>query len=486
METVRTKFVSNLINPEDVRRVADSYGARTRAPDLKKWWRRNFRRSLTQDESLLTEIDNAGTLTDLYRQGRLCVKPEAWVYRDLRRGRPVHYFDPVRAERQLQRLGQTALILEWMRALGPNHRHRRRLERISVAEAWHLAREWQMRAGRASPLKLPESPDDVEPAYLFDDQFRIVRLRRAAAFVREAKLLKNCLHDVDRFAAADVYTLRDGASKPHAAIEFVDGLLMRIKGSANSVPRPKYHPYLTAFLQSRGVPRSEIIARMHLIDFNGGTYPDIDRCCDAFLSWADSLPSPREIPFMRHPTIREFLNVFAKHGRNAEDGTRAAILGRFRPRGTGWRLRAAPDGLLPGALQIHCPQFPAALLHLARYDALPRKTVVRIYRDAISGILEQAGRRRDRLFDLQARNGILTPETFADLLAATGLGEAYEKARRHAKAWKIDALGAEHARLSRKLQRQDLGGAERLRIRHTIETVYPALVERLRDDIFIL
>ncbi len=65
METARTKFVSNLINPEDVRRVADSYGARTRAPDLKKWWQRNFRRSLTQDESLLTEIDNAGTLTDL-------------------------------------------------------------------------------------------------------------------------------------------------------------------------------------------------------------------------------------------------------------------------------------------------------------------------------------------------------------------------------------------------------------------------------------
>ena len=83
-----------------------------------------------------------------------------------------------------------------------------------------------------------------------------------------------------------------------------------------------YHPYLLAYLTDRGVPESEIISRLALIDFNGEAHLDIYYSVQTFSNWGMALQYPDEKPFMHHKTIREFLNIYTRYGNSARPRTK--------------------------------------------------------------------------------------------------------------------------------------------------------------------
>ena len=277
-----------------------------------------------------------------------------------------------------------------MRAQKPADCYRHRLSRISVPEALKLARTWQLTDDRRNERQIVECPDDMHCVWSFDDGYRIKHLHTVTAFLRDSKVRRNCLHNLNRFLESEVLSLRDPDDQPHAAIEFRKDLLILVRGFANSALRQKYHPYLLAYLTDRGVPESEIIARLGLIDFNDEAHLDIDHCVQTFSNWLMTLQYPDENPFMHHKTVRKFLNIYARYRKSARPKTQGVVISHFKPRRRFLPNRLASEKRVPGDVQVVHPKLPGALYDPARYDAVPQKTIEYVYRKAICHLLDRA------------------------------------------------------------------------------------------------
>jgi hypothetical protein len=282
-----------------------------------------------------------------------------------------------------------------------------------------------------------ESPNSN---FSFADGCQVVLLTSVAEYLRESSLMRNCLNDLDRFAASEIYSFRDPSDQPHANIEIRDGLLIQINGPENCVVVKRFHPHLHLFLAESGIPKSDINARLGFIEFDGRAFPQLEKCVEAFAHWAEVETTPEDLPFMRHPTIREFLNIFARHGRSAKEPTRGIVQSLFTPQNKAWRIRGETVEPLPGYIQIQRPQLASALYHLTRYGAVPRAAHDSVFRSAILDITVRALRKPLVVYDLSVENKILTPETFADLLAATETTEAYDQARNFSRTKKLQAV----------------------------------------------
>ena len=244
-------------------------------------------------------------------------------------------------------------------------------------------------------------------------------------FLNESQRMGNCLNDLVRFASSEVYSLRDESDRSVANVEIQAGLLIQISGPANEAVAEQYHPHLRLFLEERGIPSSDISARLGFIEFGEHTFPKLEDCTEAFIAWSTQNSSPTVLPFQKHPTIREFLNVFARHGRAAKDSIRKTVADLFTPQPPAWCLAVSAKY---GAI-VQYPKFPTALLHLTQYGAVDAAARNDAFRTAIIDITAVATREVECVFDLSAENRIFTPETFADLLERTGTQEPYKHAR---------------------------------------------------------
>ena len=287
-------------------------------------------------------------------------------------------------------------------------------------------------------MKIPN--DSPNSTFSFADGCRIVLLTNIAEYLRESALMRNCLNDLDRFAASEIYSFRDASNQPHANIEIRDGLLIQISGPENGSVATRYHPHLHSFLAESGIPKSDITARLGFIEFNGRAFPNLEECVEAFAGWAEIETTPKDLAFMHHPTIREFLNIFARHGRSAKEPTRDIVQSLFTPPLNAWRVGAETAVYLPGNIQIQRPRLASALYHLTRYGAVPRAAHDNVFHNAILDITARAIREPRVVYDLSAENKILTPEIFADLLAATATTEAYDQARDITQTIKLQAV----------------------------------------------
>ena len=266
--------------------------------------------------------------------------------------------------------------------------------------------------------------DDSSGLY-FKDGCRLVHLSDTAMFLNESQRMGNCLNDLVRFASSEVYSLRDESDRSVANVEIQTGLLIQISGPANEAVAEQYHPHLRLFLEERGIPSGDISARLGFIEFGEHTFPNLEECTEAFIAWSTQNSSPTVLPFQKHPTIREFLNVFARHGRAAKDSIRKTVADLFTPQPPAWCLAVSAKY---GAI-VQYPKFPTALLHLTQYGAVDAAARNDAFRTAIIDITAVATREVECVFDLSAENRIFTPETFADLLERTGTQEPYKHAR---------------------------------------------------------
>ena len=274
-----------------------------------------------------------------------------------------------------------------MRDQKPTDRYRHRLNRISVPE---LARACQLTEDRRNERQIVECPDDMHCVWSFDDGYRIRHLDTVTAFLRGSTLLRICLHDVNWFIGSEVLSLREPGNQPHAAIEFRNDPLILVRGFANSALRQMYHPYLLAYLTDRGVPESEIISRLALIDFNGEAHLDIDHCVQIFFKLGDGSPmSGRKAVYasQNDSRVSQYLQAVRKVG-TAEN--QEVVISHFKPRRRFLRNRLASKKRVPGDVQVFRPKLPGALYNLARYNAVPQKTIEYIYRKAICHLLDRA------------------------------------------------------------------------------------------------
>mgnify|MGYP001177066598 CR=1 FL=1 len=289
----------------------------------------------------------------------------------------------------------------------------------------------------------------------FKDGCRLVQLSDTAMFLNESQRMGNCLNDLVRFASSEVYTLRDSSDRSVANVEIQAGLLIQISGPANEAVAEQYHPHLRLFLEKRGIPSSDISARLGFIEFGEHTFPKLEDCTEAFIAWSKKNSSPTVLPFQKHPTILEFLNVFARHGGAAKNSTRKSVADLFTPQPPAWCLSASTKC---GAV-VQYPKFPTALLHLTRYGAIDAAARDDAFRTAIIDIAAVATRESECVFDLSAENRILTTDTFVDLLKRTGTQEHYKHARSIAYSEKAVALDGK---------------------------VAPKLVQRLKTDFLVI
>lgn len=314
----------------------------------------------------------------------------------------------------------------------------------------------------------PECFSSKNTVTSFQDGCFVIQLLETHELLHEAFLMRNCLNDTEKFAASDIYSLRDASGQPRANIEVREGLLIQICGYANNPVDPHFHPHLRSFLSDLGIPTSDVGTRLGLIEFDGNSYYKLDDCVGAFSDWAAENSTPMDLPFMRHPIIREFLNIFAQHGRSAKETTREVVLSLFRPSDCSWRPHNEISENLNRNVEIIEPLLPSALYHLARYGAVPREAYDIVFRDAISDIAVAAGQKPTNFYDLAARNKILTAEAFSDLLIRAGVNEMYEQARQFARTDKLSTL--------RKALSQNIVSEER----------FLFLADRLIDDILLV
>ena len=147
---------------------------------------------------------------------------------------------------------------------------------------------------------------DDSSGLCFKDGCRLVHLSDTAMFLNESQRMGNCLNDLVRFASSEVYTLRDSSDRSVANVEIQAGLLIQISGPANEAVAEQYHPHLRLFLEERGIPSSDISARLGFIEFGGHTFPKLEDCTEAFIAWSTQNSSPTVLPFQKHPTSFEY------------------------------------------------------------------------------------------------------------------------------------------------------------------------------------
>ena len=177
--------------------------------------------------------------------------------------------------------------------------------------------------------------------------------------------------------------------------------------------------------------------RLGFIEFDGRTFATIDTCTDAFIEWCMKNSAPEVTPFRRNAMFRAFLNVFARHGKSAEQITRGKVTKLLTPVAPGW-CDANPTMI--ENIIIRRPRLPTALHHLTRYGALRRDARNKIFRVAISDIAKTAMLMPTTIFDIGTENSIFSRDTFADLLDEIGTRRIYDKARAYARKEKIKHL----------------------------------------------
>jgi hypothetical protein len=123
----------------------------------------------------------------------------------------------------------------------------KQMDRVTYEQAKNKSELWVKKL-QSEAEKIKETKDDVEVIHDFKDGFKIVKLVGRNAYLREGKLMRNC---VASYYGKDIeiYSLRDKFNKPHCTMEKDQ----QIKGKGNGDIHPKYVKYIIKFLELSGM-----------------------------------------------------------------------------------------------------------------------------------------------------------------------------------------------------------------------------------------
>ena len=143
-------------------------------------------------------------------------------------------------------------IVDWLQS-PDSERQRKRLSRVSPADALKLANAWTKKLNKKFEQNKEKQRDEdgIEEIFTFDDDFKIVQLLSKYSYQREGNKMGHCVggyHGRENF----IFSLRDQKNEPHCTIEFdqEEKSIIQIKGKANQEVKPKYHDYIIEFLNN--------------------------------------------------------------------------------------------------------------------------------------------------------------------------------------------------------------------------------------------
>lgn len=141
-------------------------------------------------------------------------------------------------------------IVDWMKSNDAS-RHRKRLLRISVPDAYRLSILWTKKLHKKfKKLKKVENElKEVESILKLEDGYFFVKLKTEYSFLEEGDKMHHCVADYYE-RDCEIYSLRDKDNNPHCTIEISDNICTQIKGRGNKEVVPKYHKKIINFLNS--------------------------------------------------------------------------------------------------------------------------------------------------------------------------------------------------------------------------------------------
>ena len=123
----------------------------------------------------------------------------------------------------------------------------KQMDRVTYEQAKNKSELWVKKL-QSEAEKIKETKDDVEIIHDFKDGFKIVKLVGKNAYLREGKLMRNCVASYYG-KNTEIYSLRDKFNKPHCTMEKDQ----QIKGKGNGDIHPKYVKYIIKFLELSGM-----------------------------------------------------------------------------------------------------------------------------------------------------------------------------------------------------------------------------------------
>lgn len=141
-------------------------------------------------------------------------------------------------------------IVDWMESKDAE-RHRKRLLRMSVPDAYRLSILWTRKLHKKSKKlkKKNQELETVETVLEFDDGYFFVKLKDEISYLEEGEKMGHC---VGGYYGRDceIYSLRDKDNNPHCTIEVRNRECYQIKGRANGDVVEKYHHHVKNFLNT--------------------------------------------------------------------------------------------------------------------------------------------------------------------------------------------------------------------------------------------
>lgn len=122
-----------------------------------------------------------------------------------------------------------------------------KIQMMSYPQAVKKAEKW-INELKKQAEKIIETDKDTKVVLDFKDGFKVVQLIGKNAYIREGKLMSNC---VASYYGRDtkIYSLRDMFNNPHCTMEQDQ----QIKGKGNGDIHPKYISYVVSFLEYVGM-----------------------------------------------------------------------------------------------------------------------------------------------------------------------------------------------------------------------------------------
>lgn len=146
-------------------------------------------------------------------------------------------------------------ILDWLKS-DDSKRHRKRLFRLSVPDAYKLSIAWTEKLNKKFKKIEQQHKEQkgIESILELSDHFKVVKLNSEFAYKREGFKMNHCVGDENMGYYTnpniEIYSLRDEKNEPHCTIEFNKeiGHINQLKGKGNNSVVKKYFKYITEFL----------------------------------------------------------------------------------------------------------------------------------------------------------------------------------------------------------------------------------------------
>jgi len=436
----------NLINANELSAFCDIFAERIEDDRARKWLSKRLFSYFIRERSAEFEAVNMTNLNQFIETGCIDTIP-GWATREIREGRPVHYFDEysfgTAVDGDQDPFADIELVIDWINLLPVVDRYWKKLDRISIPNAIQIAEKWQERLIAEVDDSIAEDPRGLRSAYRFKDGFFVVQLKSAAALLREGTFMRHCVADYKHRVASnktDIYSLRDPNNWPHVTFEIRQGLVCQIKGKANSVPSERYKKYVSEFIQAKGYQFKHRPRLFGFFVFQERFYAHPDDVIEGLLNREIGA----DLPFTWGRDVYTLFGYIAAHRHEISDQAWVRFTNIFSPDVGAVRTRSVREKTLslPGFdLRVIEVELPSAPYVLMRNQLLDPEIAKQTYKAAARELFQTVSQAPEALYRLKFSQKPLGRAVVQDLFELAGATEEYDQLKQRAATKKLTRAG---------------------------------------------